>query len=638
MILPTAYEARGSMNNRKWTELSAQWLAYTFVAFVLLICTCTFLTFDSSPCHVTSTEFYLITSLLFAITLCSKLTITFVRGLYDVTSLCNIVIYVYGLITHMMLYFKPDMFLMQTHGECLPTLEFIQWMLTCPLLYLSLFTCANKKTQWASKVIIIEHISIIASAISTLAPTKYTLGAVTLSTIISLAAKGTMIKMFFPAQHVLDKQLQPFIIAVTVLYIMFPVTFALRAAQLISIRSELALFAFNDVLIKIVYAVLLEFTTYNVQVLHLTSALDIKRKDTVEKLFLRFIFHEIRNPLSVLTFAVEELAENDEQQIAVESFREGIHGLSRLLDDLKAMVELHDGNVYPEALPVNLRELISNAIIKTLPASDNNIELLCTEQLPLLIGDEYRLTQLVISTMFYCLQNRNEEQRITVKLSVIRVFDDIYCVKISFQFLTLVFSNVSSIRPEYVALRPENFGKEFALEYTFNRKLAEQICLLFNGNFEVTADGPETTVNIVLQMSRFKDAEPLVVPSIGLNLLVVDDNELQTRSLARICQSHVGFCATAANGQEAVDLARKHKFDLCFCDILMPIMNGIKAVRTIRAFDKDLVIYGISGNGFTSDFEQMKFAGAIDVLTKPVSKKEILRIIEETKNAKVKSS
>lgn len=67
------------------------------------------------------------------------------------------------------------------------------------------------------------------------------------------------------------------------------------------------------------------------------------------------------------------------------------------------------------------------------------------------------------------------------------------------------------------------------------------------------------------------------------SLLVVDDNatnrDLLTRQLAR----HGYVVATAANGREALEKMRRQPFDLVLLDVIMPEMDGVEALRRMKA-------------------------------------------------------
>jgi DNA-binding NarL/FixJ family response regulator len=69
-----------------------------------------------------------------------------------------------------------------------------------------------------------------------------------------------------------------------------------------------------------------------------------------------------------------------------------------------------------------------------------------------------------------------------------------------------------------------------------------------------------------------------------LKILLADDHELVRRGLRNLLESHDGWeiCAEAANGREAVDLAKKTSPDVVILDLSMPELNGLEATRRIR--------------------------------------------------------
>lgn len=66
-------------------------------------------------------------------------------------------------------------------------------------------------------------------------------------------------------------------------------------------------------------------------------------------------------------------------------------------------------------------------------------------------------------------------------------------------------------------------------------------------------------------------------------VLIVDDEPIVKIALRSILDwSTLGFhiCATASNGQEALEMAEKYRPDLIICDLKMPVMDGIELIRT----------------------------------------------------------
>jgi signal transduction histidine kinase len=129
--------------------------------------------------------------------------------------------------------------------------------------------------------------------------------------------------------------------------------------------------------------------------------------------------------------------------------------------------------------------------------------------------------------------------------------------------------------------------------------------------------------------AKDKQKSPPSFPKIPLNILIVDDNELNRKTLImRLKQAEYKF-ENASNGLEAISHFKEKKFDIIFMDMKMPGMNGIETTKKMRELEKKegklvpTVIIGISADNPETygkpDIE--KFLD--DYLIKP-SSKEIL--------------
>lgn len=108
---------------------------------------------------------------------------------------------------------------------------------------------------------------------------------------------------------------------------------------------------------------------------------------------------------------------------------------------------------------------------------------------------------------------------------------------------------------------------------------------------------------------------------LGNNLLVAEDNDSNFLLLkAMLKECHL---TRAKNGEEAVALAQKKRYDAILMDIRMPIMDGLEATKRIRTFDKETTIVAITANAFDSDKISALAAGCNNFVTKPLKRKEV---------------
>lgn len=119
-----------------------------------------------------------------------------------------------------------------------------------------------------------------------------------------------------------------------------------------------------------------------------------------------------------------------------------------------------------------------------------------------------------------------------------------------------------------------------------------------------------------------------------MRILVVDDEAL-IREVIKDYSCEEGYHVDEAeNGVQAVDMALNHDYDVIIMDIMMPDMDGYKAVKEIKE-SKNTPIIMLSARKEEFDKLQGFDIGIDDYVTKPFSPKELIaRIKAVTKRTK----
>jgi CheY-like chemotaxis protein len=121
------------------------------------------------------------------------------------------------------------------------------------------------------------------------------------------------------------------------------------------------------------------------------------------------------------------------------------------------------------------------------------------------------------------------------------------------------------------------------------------------------------------------------VPS-GHGVLIVDDDQFIRKLIATTLEDVAAFdLHEAADGVEALEVARRTRPTLVFLDVDMPRLNGIETCRQLRADDESgdvtiVMLTAASGDNVESEAEQ---AGADLFLTKPFSPLDLLRLVDQ---------
>lgn len=114
-----------------------------------------------------------------------------------------------------------------------------------------------------------------------------------------------------------------------------------------------------------------------------------------------------------------------------------------------------------------------------------------------------------------------------------------------------------------------------------------------------------------------------------VTVLVADDNEVAQRLCRRVLEKAGHRVLTASDGQEAVNLALGELPDMILMDVAMPSMDGLEAMRQIKAQKPSMVVVIASAHSMAGDRERFLAAGANDVLAKPFKLTELTGIVEK---------
>ncbi len=113
-----------------------------------------------------------------------------------------------------------------------------------------------------------------------------------------------------------------------------------------------------------------------------------------------------------------------------------------------------------------------------------------------------------------------------------------------------------------------------------------------------------------------------------VTVLVADDNEVAQRLCRRVLEKAGHRVLTASDGQEAVTLALAQSPDMILMDVAMPGMDGLEAMRQIKAQKPEMTIVIASAHSMASDRERFLAAGADDVLSKPFKLTDLTGVVD----------
>lgn len=114
-------------------------------------------------------------------------------------------------------------------------------------------------------------------------------------------------------------------------------------------------------------------------------------------------------------------------------------------------------------------------------------------------------------------------------------------------------------------------------------------------------------------------------------ILIVDDERGIRRALREILEFEEYEVDEAENGKEAVEKATSESYDIIFCDIKMPLMDGMEVLSAFHEKKVEAPVIMISGHGNIDTAVQALKKGAFDFIEKPL---DLNRILVTVRNAK----
>ena len=113
--------------------------------------------------------------------------------------------------------------------------------------------------------------------------------------------------------------------------------------------------------------------------------------------------------------------------------------------------------------------------------------------------------------------------------------------------------------------------------------------------------------------------------------ILIADDEAHIRHVVSMKLANAGYeTMIATDGEEALELALAERPDMIITDFQMPLLTGLELCMRLRENEatKDIPVLMLTARGFDIEEHEMSAAGIRDVLSKPFSPREVLRITQ----------
>jgi len=143
--------------------------------------------------------------------------------------------------------------------------------------------------------------------------------------------------------------------------------------------------------------------------------------------------------------------------------------------------------------------------------------------------------------------------------------------------------------------------------------------------------------SIDIWITAKEDKKPKAENKEVKHILLIDDDQLVLKTIARFLQSHGYSVVPVDSGEEALKRVNQSRFNLIITDIRMPGLNGIETIKKIRELNqaqnrpspREIVITGYADSQIEQEALDL---GVKDFIYKPFATTEFIKTVEEGLN------
>ena len=357
--------------------------------------------------------------------------------------------------------------------------------------------------------------------------------------------------------------------------------------------------------------------------------------------FLSNVSHELRTPLYGV-IGMADIIESEYVELKKNKYFNALkfssNYLLSLINDVLNVYKIEDTKFELIYDNVEIRKeigVIRESLDIIAKSNKNELNIEVSDAVPQYIKtDLTRFSQILINLISNSLKF-TKNGVVSIKLQLLEE-DTIQKIQIEDNGIGIPEEYLDKIFEKFVQV-DVNLNEQYkgtGLELSIVKRLVD----LFKGEISVKSEMNFGTV-FTIKIPHIKADEKVILQQnniseikknkTNLKILIVEDNKINQMVTKKLLDKSEHSCKIAENGLEAIDLVKKHKFDLILMDIHMPVLNGFDASKKIRELGVLTPIIALTASDKNEIINEMAINGINDVLVKPFEIKDLQIIIEK---------
>ncbi len=359
--------------------------------------------------------------------------------------------------------------------------------------------------------------------------------------------------------------------------------------------------------------------------------------------FLSRMSHEIRTPMNgiigMTAIALQQGQDQERVMDCLQKIRSSSDYLLGLINDILDMSKIESGKMKLEPVNFNMDEMLDTIHDLISPQAAAK-EVRFVQEAALtnhwFQADRVRISQVLINLLGNAVKFTPSRGQVTL---TVREENALVSFAVSDTGVGIAKEDQERVFRSFEQAAGANSFKQQGTGLGLS--ISSRLIQMMGSSIQLNSEPGEGStfsfsVHLALGHPEGREKEEEIISFEGFRILVVEDNELNAEIAQSLLEERNFEVEWACDGAKAVERIRSAPpgtFDVILMDIMMPVMDGLEAARTIRSMDREdcrtIPIIAMSANAFDDDLKKSVECGMNGHLSKPVDVDKLYQTLNQ---------